>query len=118
DNNRKEEETGPGRDIGDVRDPEPVRSIGGEVSVDQVWRARGGSISRRCDTEFPSCHSDETGRTHQTGDTLATDPNAGLCEFGMDRRGTVDSIGSLVDRANPFGQLSVFPRSRSEGPTS
>ena len=43
----EEEEPGPGGDVGDVRDPEPIGCVGGEVALDQVRRRPGARIPCR-----------------------------------------------------------------------
>ena len=45
--NSEVQEPGPGGDVGDVRDPEPIGCIGGEVALDQIRHRPGARIPYR-----------------------------------------------------------------------
>ena len=47
------DEAGPGRDIGEVRDPQPVRRRGVELPLDPVERARRGTVAHRGADQLP-----------------------------------------------------------------
>ena len=48
------EEARPGREVGDIRHPEPIRPDRGEVAANQIGRGDGGRISARRALELPA----------------------------------------------------------------
>ena len=72
---RQIEEARPGRNVGDVGDPQQIRPFCREVAVDQVRRLTVAALDRGGD-ELAPAHTGKTCRRHQPGDALATNANA------------------------------------------
>ncbi len=97
----------PGWDIGDVRHPQPVRSLGCEVTLDQVLRDEGPNISLRRADLFSATDAFKPSLTHQAGDTLAADANSLLNELCMHTRCTVGTARTLVNGPDALSELSI-----------
>src|SRR5512145_2925030 len=61
------EEAGPGRNVGDVGDPELVRAVGLELPLDEIGRD-GRTVARRRHAEAPAGNASNAGLPHQPGD--------------------------------------------------
>jgi hypothetical protein len=88
----------PAPQVGDVRDPQHVRSGGPKVALDKV---RGGLDAGHADRRPPPLawpHARDTGGFHQPGDALAPDPDPVLHpQLGVDHRRPIDTPAGLVD---------------------
>src|SRR5271155_6232152 len=76
DHERDVDEAGPGRDIGEVRDPERVRPGRPELAVDMIQRTRGGLVADRGFDRLATDHALQAHAPHQSlhgasGDILA-----------------------------------------------
>ena len=69
----------PGRDIGEVRDPELVRTIGLELPVDPVQRARCLAVGDRGAHDLAAHHTAQAQAPHQPLDRAAGNFNAFAC---------------------------------------
>jgi hypothetical protein len=108
DDHREEEEAGPGRDVGDVCDPELVRALGLELPLDEVGLRRR-TVSRRRHAEASPGNASEAGLPHQPRDVADTDPApVDVGELGADPRGTVGPVRHGMDLPDARGQLHVF----------
>ena len=97
--------------VGDVGHPEFVRSLGGEVALDEIRRARRLTASYRCTRAFAAADTFHACCSHQTSDSLARDGLASLFLLGMDARCSVGAIALRVDRADlgRQGGVSLTP---------
>jgi len=93
----------------DVRDPEPVRRVVTEVSVDEVggWLypfvAEGGARSSS------TADASEAFLLHQPLDALATHTNAGFLQLGVDARGAAGLAGCPVNRSDAGSEIRIGP---------
>ena len=93
------QESRPGRNVRDIRHPEPIRTLGVEAPLDQIdgsgslWIRRGG------DHEATQRHPAQPRRPHQPCNALAPDPNTVIVgEFSVDHRRAVGTARTAVDR--------------------
>jgi hypothetical protein len=70
---RQEQESGPGGDVGDVGHPPTVGSRGAEVPLQEVRSRSGPVVSSSGPTELPPGHTLEMGQAHEPGDLMAPD---------------------------------------------
>ncbi len=80
---RQIEKAHPRRNIGDVRDPEPVRCSGGEVALHAIRSGKGFCAPTRRGRALPTMTARESGDAEQAGDPFATTADACGTEFGM-----------------------------------
>jgi hypothetical protein len=86
---------GPGCDVGEVRDPGPVRRLGDEVAVDQVRGAFGGPVLDGGD-DLPAADSaGDAEFAHQPLDGAAGDLVALPAQVVPDLAGPVDAVVGL-----------------------
>ena len=78
------QESGSGRDVGDVRDLEPIGCIGGDVALNQIPCRSGARIPYRRPHPLAAAHAPQAGTAHQTCDPLATHGIASSDELGTD----------------------------------
>jgi hypothetical protein len=103
----KVEEAGPGRDVGDVGNPELVRPLGPEIPIDQIG-GRPHPLVADGGPGLPSpAHADKAGRTHQALHPLATDTDARVRQLGVDARRAVGACRPLVDRPDAADKLGI-----------
>ena len=110
------EEPGPRRDVGDVRDPQPVGLIGRKAAVDQV-RGRPGLLvtPRRHRPAAAMARPDETRPSHQPGDALAAVGLALVAQLRLHAWRAVGLARVQVDRADTSEQHLVRLCPRREG---
>lgn len=70
------DEAGPGRDIGEVGEPKPVRGRGMELAVDLIERTGSGLVADRCLHRLAADRPFETHLAHQPRDGAAGDVEA------------------------------------------
>src|SRR2546426_3750294 len=61
DHDGEKQEPGPGRDVCDVGDPQPVRARGRELPIDEIRRPAGRLILHRRAELFPTAHAVQAG---------------------------------------------------------
>src|SRR6266404_596051 len=105
---RQIQKSGPRWNVGDVRYPQSIGSIGVELPIDEVSRTLRTRIGlRRDDIAAQRCTA-KPGRSHQSCHTLAAHANAVvISELGVDVRRAVDASGAPVDRLDLPGQRQV-----------
>ena len=101
------QEPGPGGDVGDVRDPEPIGCVGGEVALDQIRCRSGTRIPYRRPCPLAPTDAPQAGTAHQSGDPLAAHSVALSDEFGMDAGGAVGPARGAVDVTDAIEHCSV-----------
>ena len=102
------EEARPGRDVGDIRNPQPVRRLCGKVTLDQVWRLTA-ALQRR-DDEPAAGHTGNTSARHQPRDALATDTNALGRQLGTDARCAIGAAGARMGSVDLGEQRRILFR--------
>ena len=80
---RQVQEPGPGRDVGRIRHPQPVRSLGGELTLYQIGRRPRVAIANRRPAAFASARARQSRLPHQPGDPLAADVDPLGLELGV-----------------------------------
>ena len=103
----EEQEPGPGRDVGDVRDPEPVGCVGAEVALDQVRRRTGARIPCRRPRSLAPADAPQAGTAHQSGDALAAHSAALSDELGMDAGCALGALRDAMDLADAIEQRLI-----------
>src|SRR5712691_11974652 len=103
------EEAGPGREIGDVGDPEAVRTVPPELSLDEIGGEVGPRIADRRPDEAAAMDALQPGPAHQPGDPLAATVDAGGSQVGVDPWRPVRSPARLVGGPDPLADLGVEP---------
>ena len=83
---------GPGRDVGQVGDPQLVGGRRGEVALDQIRVAPGARVSLGGADPFPAAYPFDAGVPHQPGDLIAAHVVTGpVCRFPQ-LAGPVDAV--------------------------
>ena len=114
---RQVEEARRGRDIGDIRDPQPVWTVRLEVAVDQIGRGSGVFVALRRDrAAAPAAGADQTGRAHQPGNPLAAVPLSGGPQLGMHTWRPIGLPRADVHRLDP-GQQHLIRSGMRRGRT-
>ncbi len=101
------QKSGPGRDIGDVRHPEPIRFVGMEVPIDQIAGWPHPLVPEGRTRSFSAADTGDTGRFHQAFDTLAADMDALIDESSMDTWRTIGLSGGRMDRLDAGSQFCI-----------
>src|SRR5919106_2452446 len=94
--------------VGDVRDPEQVRTGGPKVALDEVRRGldAGHPDCRAPPLAWPDAR--DTGGFHQSSDALAPDPDPVLeAQLGVDPRRPIDAPAGRVDLPDLLRQPGV-----------
>src|SRR4051795_10556807 len=92
------QETRPGRDIGNIRDPESIGSGGREVALDEIWcRRHLGAPACRA-RSLPAMAALQSGHAKQARDPLARTANTVIAQFGVDARRPVRAAALLMNR--------------------
>jgi hypothetical protein len=97
----------PGRDLGQIGYPEPIRRLRREVAAHEI-RRRGDA--RDADRGLAVAAADQARQAalaHQPRDALAAHAHAAVTQLGMDARPAVGALALAVDRADRFEQLAV-----------
>ncbi len=107
---REVEESGPCRDIGDVRHPQLVRTVRDELAIDQVrrWpRIREPQRGRRRPAPAHAC---ERLFSHESADPFRSHALSGFLELGMHARAPVRPARALVNGVNACLELGITLR--------
>src|SRR3954454_7700353 len=109
-----------GRNVGDVGDPELIRSRGREVPLDQIGGRPRRAILLRGPRPFAAADAHELVLSHQTSDSLASDRTSFGLQLLVDARGSIGSARPPINRFDllaehlvvlpPLGTPPVFPR--------
>src|SRR5438128_2661894 len=100
------EEAGPGRHVGDVRDPQLIRARAGELAVDEIRRRPGRLVAHRRAERLPPAHALQPGAPHQPGHPLTANVEAAGGELGMNPGDAVGPARLAMDRLG--GGLEVL----------
>jgi hypothetical protein len=73
---REVKKPGPGRDVGDIGDPQPIGRGGGEVAFDQVGCRLRTALAHGGGYPFASAHSAKACGLHQARDPLTPEIEA------------------------------------------
>jgi hypothetical protein len=101
------QEPGPGRNIGDISDPQPVRFVGMEVALNRIASGPNPFVPEGCAPGFAAADADNTGRSHQPFHPLAADRDALIDEFSVDARRTIRLSRCPMDRLDASRQLRI-----------
>jgi hypothetical protein len=104
------DEAGPGRDVGEVRDPQHVRPRRPELAVHVIQRARCGLVADRRAYRLAPDHPLQAHALHQTLHGAARNIKAFALELPPDLANTVDSEVLLEDPTNFDLQRGVASR--------
>src|SRR3954463_13950227 len=98
-----------GRDVGDVGQPDRVRSLGGEPPVEQVGRDREvvAAVGGPRDAA-PPARDGEAALAHEPRHPLAADPDALRPQLGVHARAAVGAPAGLEDPRHPLAPPSVI----------
>ena len=113
DHNREEQESGPGRHVGDVGDTELVGCIGLESTLDKVRCATSGVVSARSARSLAPRYPCQAHLSHQSSHALVSDINAVLGELGVNSRRPVGATAALMNVADAlFEDIIGLPAPR------
>src|SRR5213080_4018135 len=109
---REEEPALAGPDLSDVREPEVVGGLGGEVAGDPV--RRGGQVGRAAggdESEPSSCAASQALQLHKPGDAMLADGVPRAAQGAVDSRRAVDAPALAVHGTNAGdqGQALLVP---------
>jgi hypothetical protein len=91
------QESRPGRDVGDISDPELVRGRGGKDPLHEVGRGRGGRIPPRRPDALAPAHAHQPLGAHQPRDALAAHADPVLPQILMNPRYPVGAVRARVE---------------------
>src|SRR5438105_9840223 len=114
---REEEPALAGPDLSDVREPEVVGGLGGEVAGDPV--RRGGQVGRAAggdESEPSSCAASQALQLHKPGDAMLADGVPRAAQGAVDSRRAVDAPALAVHGADPADQDRALPVPLTAGP--
>src|SRR5207249_1941730 len=114
---REEEPALAGPDLSDVREPEVVGGLGGEVAGDPV--RRGGQVGRAAggdESEPSSCAASQALQLHKPGDAMLADGVPRAAQGAVDSRRAVDAPALAVHGAAPVDQDRALPVPLTAGP--
>ena len=98
----------PGPQVGDVRDPQHVRSVRPELPFDEVISDTDTGHPDRRAAALDLHEPRDPGLCHQPAHTPARDADAlAQAKLGLHTPGAIDAAGSLVDLGDPRGQPRV-----------
>ena len=100
DHDREEQESGPGRHVSDVGDPELVGCIGLESTLDEVRCPTSRVVAARGPRPFAPRYPCQVHLSHQSSHSLASDMDAVLGEFGVNARCPIGATAALMDVAD------------------
>ena len=107
---------GPGRDVGEVRHPKPVRPLGMKGAVDLVVRAGPRGVGSRRD-DLPAAHRAlQPHLAHQPLHGAARDIDAVAPQGMPDLTGPVEPAVVRPQLADLLSQPFISPRARSDAP--
>ena len=105
------QESRPGRDVGDVGDPQLIWAVRAEVPLDEIWRRTSilgapGPLHGAT----PPARSHDPGLLHEPAHTLLTDPLSTFLEVRVDAGSTINPSVLAPDRLNPLRELLISSR--------
>jgi len=102
-NNGQGEKPRRSRDVGNVRHPECVRPVGGELAVDEIWGWPSLLVApRRGGTTLAMAGANQTCGPHQTCDPLASVPFSFCPKLGMNTGRAIELPGRGMNRPDPL----------------
>ena len=114
---REIQEARPGRHVGNVGDPEPIRTLGAELSIDLIERSIRNRIGDGSRHELHRRQALDAGGPHEPSDPLLTDPDPVIIgKLGMDARCAIGFTGSTMDRMDFRRQADVLERALRHRP--
>ena len=100
DHHREIKKSRPGRNIGNISNPESIRRLCSKAPLDQIRRGSRLQTAYGRLHSSATCHPNQTGARHQSGDPFLADWGAGLLEIGQHSRrsiGTSREMMNLLD---------------------
>ena len=97
----------PGRQVRDVRNPQPVGPGRGEVALDEVGGRGRHPVGDGGGDEAPAADAGQGLLAHEPRDPLAAGVVAGLAQLGVDPGRAVGAPAPGIGLADPAGQLAV-----------
>ena len=98
-------------DVGHITDPALIRPAHLELAVEQIRRHWQSVAGIRRSAELAPTPPDNARRTHQTGDTLATDPTlSALAKLSVNPRTAIGLAAFLVNLLDLNRQILVCAR--------
>src|SRR5438309_1388479 len=110
------QEAGPGRHVGDVRDPQLIRARAGELAVDEIRRRPGRLVAHRRAERLPPAHALQPGAPHQPGHPLTANVEAAGGELGMNPGDAVGPARLAMDRLDLRGEFHIGPGAGRQRP--
>src|SRR3990172_2721081 len=109
------QEAGPGRDVGDIRHPQLIGTVGLELAIDQVTGHGVGRVADRRAHEALWHHAAQARGAHEARHALLADEDAMIVgEFSVDVRRAVCTPRASMDRVDPRRQSDVHARTRRQ----
>jgi hypothetical protein len=102
----------PRAQVGDVRDPEPVRCRRLEVALDEIIRDTHSRDTNRRPAAAPFDRAADARLSHQPLDALTTDGEAVGAQVPVDARRAVGATAESVQLTDPLQERLISDRSR------
>ena len=113
---REVEKPGPGRDVGDIGDPQAIGLRRDEVALDQIGRRPRAAIAHRGVDPLAPADPDQTGLFQQPRHPLAPDLMPSAREFGVDPWRAIGRARALMNRAHAKAELRIGAAARRGRP--
>ncbi len=97
---REIEEARPRRDVGDVSDPETIRSRDDEVAGNQVRRGSRVTIAHCRERPLSPRHALQATPSHETSDSLSAHKRPSSAELSVHPRSAVGPLGPMMNLAD------------------
>src|SRR3954463_7837041 len=108
------DEAGPGRDVGEIGDPEHVRARGLKLPIDAIERARRGLIADRGPHRLAPHGPLQAHGPHQARHRAAGDPDPLPAELSPDLADAVDAEVRLIHAPDLDHQCCIPPGARGQ----
>ena len=114
DDDRQKQESGPGRHVGYIRNPQKVRCIGFKPALNEVRCRTEPVVAARGACSLAPGYPGEPHLSHQPGDALAADPDTVGGKFGVNAGRSVSAAAAMMDVADAVLEDSVVLLSRRQ----
>lgn len=103
----KVQKASPGWDVRDVRNPELVRTIGPEITVDEIGSWSGIATANGCCGRFPSRSAENSAFAHKSRNALPGDRKAIFAKFEMNARAAVRRSRLSMNRFDTVAEQKI-----------
>jgi hypothetical protein len=108
DHDRQLKKSRPGRNIGNISNPESIRLLCTKAPLNQIRCGSRRQTAYRCLHSSSTCHSNQASVRHQSGDPLLADRSAGLPDIGQHSRRSISTSREVMNLLDLLKQDQVL----------